>query len=78
MHADAPEAARASLDNSLAFALKHREIVVRFDRFPHRNAILCRQSTPEELAWLEASGEHSGNRPGAEAAVSARRRALGE
>ena len=63
MRADAPEAARASLDASLAFALKHREIVVRFARFPHRNAILCRQSTPEELAWLEAGGERFGQSP---------------
>jgi len=30
----------------------HREIIRRFGRFPHRNAILGRDSTPEELAWL--------------------------
>lgn len=30
----------------------HRAIVRRFGRFPHRNALLGRESTPEELAWL--------------------------
>ena len=34
----------------------HRQIVQRFGRFPHRNAILGRTSTPEEQAYL-ASGE---------------------
>lgn len=34
-------------------ALRHHEIVERFGRFPHRNAILGRESTPEELAFLE-------------------------
>jgi len=33
-------------------ALRHHEIVERFGRFPHRNAILGRESTPEEVAFL--------------------------
>lgn len=34
----------------------HRDTIARFGRFPHRNAILGRQSTPEEVAWLAAGG----------------------
>lgn len=37
-------------------ARHHRDIIRRFGRFPHRNAILGRVSTPEEAAWLEAGG----------------------
>jgi uncharacterized protein (DUF924 family) len=42
--------------NSHAHALGHREIVRRFGRFPHRNALLGRTSTQEELAYLAAGG----------------------
>ncbi|MGY0504903.1 DUF924 family protein [Luteimonas sp. e5] len=38
------------------YALRHREVIERFGRFPHRNAALGRVSTPEEQAWLEAGG----------------------
>ena len=31
--------------------LKHRDIILRFGRFPHRNAVLGRTSTPEEEAF---------------------------
>jgi uncharacterized protein (DUF924 family) len=34
----------------------HREIVARFGRFPHRNSLLDRKTTPEEEAWLAAGG----------------------
>jgi uncharacterized protein (DUF924 family) len=34
----------------------HRDIIARFGRFPHRNAILGRAATPEEDAWLAAGG----------------------
>lgn len=40
----------------LDFAERHRAIIDRFGRFPHRNAILGRDSTPEELAFLEEEG----------------------
>jgi uncharacterized protein (DUF924 family) len=42
----------AGLTDGLRWAEHHREIVRRFGRFPHRNAILGRPSTSEELAWL--------------------------
>ena len=38
------------------WAEHHREIVERFGRFPHRNAILSRASTPEETRFLESGG----------------------
>jgi uncharacterized protein (DUF924 family) len=38
------------------YAIAHRAIIVRFGRFPHRNAILGRASTPEETAFLEQPG----------------------
>jgi len=38
------------------FAAKHRVIIARFGRFPHRNAILGRESTPEELEFLQQPG----------------------
>ncbi len=42
----------AGLTDSLKWARHHRDIVARFGRFPHRNAILGRESTAEEAAWL--------------------------
>ena len=38
------------------YALAHRDIIQRFGRFPHRNAILGRASTPEELEFLKGPG----------------------
>ncbi len=40
----------------LKFAVLHRDIIAKFGRFPHRNAILGRRSTPEELAYLADGG----------------------
>lgn len=41
------------LERNLHFAKLHRDIVLRFGRFPHRNAALGRESTAEELAFLK-------------------------
>lgn len=38
------------------YARLHRDVIARFGRFPHRNAIVGRQSTEEELAFLESGG----------------------
>jgi len=38
------------------FARRHHDIVLRFGRFPHRNAILGRESTPEEIEFLKQPG----------------------
>jgi uncharacterized protein (DUF924 family) len=42
--------------NTHDFELKHQAIVDRFGRYPHRNAILGRASTAEELAFLKQPG----------------------
>ena len=44
------------LENNLDFELKHKKIVVRFGRYPHRNLILGRISTPEEEEFLLQPG----------------------
>jgi uncharacterized protein (DUF924 family) len=36
--------------------LRHKAIIDRFGRYPHRNAILGRLSTPEEVAFLQTPG----------------------
>ncbi len=37
----------------LQWAVKHRDVIARFGRFPHRNAVLGRASSAEEIAFLE-------------------------
>ena len=49
--ADSPEQAE-----SLTYASRHREVILRFGRFPHRNAILGRQSSVEEMVFLREPG----------------------
>ncbi|WP_129140042.1 DUF924 family protein [Modicisalibacter coralii] len=44
------------LEDNLKYERRHREILVRFGRYPHRNAILGRASTDEERAFLEQPG----------------------
>lgn len=43
-------------DGNYQFELKHKVIVDRFGRYPHRNAILGRTSTPEEIEFLKQPG----------------------
>lgn len=43
-------------DSFLDYAQRHLEIIKRFGRFPHRNAILGRASTPEEIEFLKQPG----------------------
>lgn len=44
------------LEMNLDFELKHKAIIDRFGRYPHRNAVLGRPSTPEEVAFLSEPG----------------------
>ena len=44
------------MESSYEFELKHKAIIDRFGRYPHRNAILGRASTPEEEAFLQQPG----------------------
>jgi uncharacterized protein (DUF924 family) len=67
-HDEAPASQRESLrlfkalagepggESYYSFAVRHAEIVERFGRFPHRNALLGRESTAEEIAFLREPG----------------------
>lgn len=44
------------LPDNLDFELRHKAIIDRFGRYPHRNGILGRESSAEELAFLEQPG----------------------
>lgn len=44
------------LESNYEFELKHKAIIDRFGRYPHRNAILGRLSTEKELAFLQTEG----------------------
>ena len=46
-------AARERALEQMKYVLRHQEIVDRFGRFPHRNTVLGRESTPEEIAFLQ-------------------------
>lgn len=59
---DAPADWRSVADGFLSYARQHLEIVERFGRFPHRNAILGRVSTPAEREYLESHGESFGQK----------------
>lgn len=41
---------------TIDYADRHRDVICRFGRFPHRNAVLGRSNTPEEEAWLAQPG----------------------
>ena len=51
-----PEGQRPTFSNFVDYAQKHRDVVASFGRFPHRNRILGRESTAEEIAFLEEPG----------------------
>jgi uncharacterized protein (DUF924 family) len=44
------------LNEMVPWARLHLDVIQRFGRFPHRNRVLGRQSTPEELAFLASGG----------------------
>lgn len=45
---------------NIKYADIHRDAIARFGRFPHRNEILGRTSTPEEIAYLQSEGGFKG------------------
>ena len=57
---DADPAWHAYVERSIEGWTGHRDIVARFGRFPHRNAVLGRDSTAGELAYLAANGKRYG------------------
>jgi uncharacterized protein (DUF924 family) len=52
---EAPQELRGAFEGELKAAEKHRSIVERFGRFPHRNRALARVSTADEEAWLRTT-----------------------
>ena len=54
--ASVPETQRATFEDFIDYAERHRAVIARFGRFPHRNLILGRESTQEEIAFLEEPG----------------------
>jgi uncharacterized protein (DUF924 family) len=59
---EAPQEHRGMLEFSASQARGHRDIIARFGRHPHRNEVLGRKSTPEELDYL-ATGQLVHTRP---------------
>ena len=49
-----PAELRSVFEDYLEYAIRHRKVVQRFGRFPHRNAALGRASTAEELRFLSS------------------------
>ncbi len=64
MHSESPEIHEIAVKlfdtlekkGNLEFELKHKKIIDRFGRYPHRNKILNRQSTNEEIEFLKEPG----------------------
>lgn len=50
------EPAKEIFGDFYQYAIAHRKVIERFGRYPHRNEILGRESTPEELQYLEEPG----------------------
>jgi len=48
--------AQPGMEDTLRFEQRHKDIIDRFGRYPHRNALLGRESTREELAFLSEPG----------------------
>jgi uncharacterized protein (DUF924 family) len=56
LRAEAPAASEKAFDGFLDYARRHRDIIGRFGRFPHRNAVLGRISTQAETDFLAQPG----------------------
>lgn len=54
--AEVPSSQRVRFEEFLDYACRHREVIARFGRFPHRNAVLGRTSTAEEIVYLGKPG----------------------
>ncbi|MBI5792469.1 MAG: DUF924 domain-containing protein [Rhodocyclales bacterium] len=50
------ETQHEAFDSAHDYALRHRDVITRFGRFPHRNAILGRASTADEIEFLKQPG----------------------
>jgi uncharacterized protein (DUF924 family) len=61
--AECPPALRDIVREFLDYAVEHADVIRRFGRFPHRNAILGRHSTAAEIEYLHAGGATYGQAP---------------
>jgi len=57
---EATAAFKHTLNNNYLFAKDHLEIIEQFGRYPHRNAVLGRESTEQELKYLTSGGKTFG------------------
>ena len=58
--AEAAPEFREYCEYTAGYAKKHREVIARFGRFPHRNEVLGRENTAEEAEWLEKHPNYFG------------------
>jgi len=56
----APAGCESLFDGYLDYARRHRDVIARFGRFPHRNAVLGRESSRDEADYLASGGESFG------------------
>ena len=56
LQADATDHTREAFKSALDYAHRHADVIQKFGRFPHRNDVLGRVSTPEEKAWVKEHG----------------------
>lgn len=60
MHSESPRVHEQAMKlfehlPNLEFEIKHKAIIDRFGRYPHRNDILGRSSTPDEIEWMKTN-----------------------
>ena len=60
LHNQAPPLLAKFAQATLDSAIEHKDIIDQFGRYPHRNAILGRQNTTAETAWLESKAKRFG------------------
>ncbi len=58
--AESPPEMKSTFESALDSAEEHRTLIRQFGRFPHRNALLGRENTPEERAYLEKNPDTFG------------------
>jgi len=60
LHMEAPDTLKETFASTLDYAERHRAVIAQFGRFPHRNRVLGRASTPDEIAYMKTGGEDFG------------------
>ena len=56
IHKEAVRVCSKAGEQTYDFELRHKAVIDRFGRYPHRNVILGRQSTPQEIEFLKEPG----------------------